>query len=382
MGSDAIIAGIGIHKFGRFPDKSVEDLGKLAVDAALTDAGIKFTDVQAMYLANSGNMYPGIGPKIAFMFGRTTIPVVNIEAACSGGGACLRIAEMAIKQGEYDIVLAVGVEKQPKGFLSPAISGYENWQAMSGLDENPMFWAMRAKKHMHDYGTTLKQFGLVSVKNHKYGALNPNAMYQTPMTLEEVLNSKIVCDPLTLFMFCSPNEGAAAVVLMNEKTAQKYTRKPVYLAACAHRMNPYPELDVGNYAGCNTGNKTVTTIAAEEAYYRANVNPSELSLVELQDTDASAEVIFSEELLLFKPGEGGIAVEKGVTEIGGKLPINPDGGIISKGEPIGASALGQVYELVLQLRGQAGQRQISGAKVGLAHVKGAMGHSCVTICKT
>jgi acetyl-CoA acetyltransferase len=380
MAERAVIAGVGIHKFGRFPEKSVEDLGKFAVEMALKDAGIKFKDVQAMYLANSGSMYPGIGPKTAFMFGRTTIPIVNVEAACSGGGACLRIAEMAIKTGECDIVLAVGVEKQPKGFLSPAISGYENWQAMAGLDENPMFWAARAKKHMHDFGSTVKQFGLVSVKAHKYGALNPNAMYQTPMTLEQILNSKVVCDPLTLYMFCAPNEGAAAVVLMSEKMAKQHTRKPVYLAACAHRMNPYPEIDVGNYEGWAVDKKTVTTIAAEEAYKKAGVSPADISIVELQDTDASGEVIFSEELLLFKPGEGGPAVEKGITEIGGKMPINPDGGIISKGEPVGASALGQIVEIAYQLRGTAGPRQIAGAKVGLAHVKGAMGHSCVTIC--
>jgi acetyl-CoA acetyltransferase len=381
MGNEAVVIGIGIHKFGRFPEKSVEELGKYAVEMALADANIGFKDVQAMFLSNSGNLYPGIGPKVAFMFGRTTIPIVNVEAACAGGGACLRMAQMAIKQGEYDIVLAVGVEKQPRGFLAPAISGYEHWQAMSGLDENPMYWAMKARLHMKKYGTTIEQIAQVSVKNHKNGALNPNAMYQKPMTLEEVLNSRVVCDPLTLYMFCAPNDGAAAVVLASEKVARRYTTKPVFLAACAHRISPYPELDVGGYFGYNTGNKTSTTLAAIEAYEKAGIGPEDVSLAELQDTDASGEIIFSEELLLFKEGEGGPAVSQGLTELDGKLPISTDGGIISKGEPVGASALGQIYEGVLQLRGMAGPRQVKNARVALCHVRGALGHACVTILK-
>jgi len=381
MANEAVITGVGIHKFGRFPDKSVEELGKYAIDMALADAHIEFKDVQAMFLSNSGTIYPGIGPKTAFLFGRTTIPIVNVEAACSGGGACLRMAQMAIKQGEYDIVLAVGVERQPKGFLAPTISGYEPWQALAGLDENPMYWAMDARLHMAKYGTTLEQIAQVSVKNHKNGVLNPNAMYQKATPLEEVLNSRVVCDPLTLLMFCAPNDGAAAVVLCSKKVARKYTKKPVILASCAHRMNPYPEFGVGNYFGYKTGNKAVTTLAAEEAYEKAGIGPEELSFVELQDTDASGEILFSEELLLFKEGEGGPAVSEGVTELGGRLPISTDGGIISKGEPVGASALGQIYEAVVQLRGQAGQRQVANAKVGLAHVRGALGHSCVTILK-
>ncbi len=381
MGTEAIITGVGIHKFGRIADKTVEELGKYAVDMALADAGIEFKDVQAMFLSNSGTIYPGIGPKTAFMFGRTTIPIVNVEAACSGGGACLRMAQMAIGQGEYDIVLAVGVEKQPRGFLAPAVSGYEQWQAMAGLDENPMYWGMDARLHMEKYGTTIEQIGQVSVKNHRMGVLNPNAMYQKAMSLDEILNSRIVCDPLTLLMFCAPNDGAAAVVLMSPKVAKKYTTKPIYLASCAHRINPYPEMAVGTWFGYPTGKKPVTTIAAEEAYQKAGIGPEDLSLVELQDTDASGEIFFSEELLLFKPGEGGPAVTEGITDMGGRLPINPDGGIISKGEPVGASALGQIYEVVLQLRDDAGPRQVAGAKVGLAHVRGALGHSCVTILK-
>ena len=382
MGEKAVIVGVGIHKFGRFPEKSPEELGRDAVAMALEDANIEFKDVQAMFLSNSGTMYPGIGPKTAFMFGRTTIPIVNLEAACSGGGACLRMAQMAIGQGEYDIVLAVGVEKQPRGFLAPAISGYEPWQALSGLDENPMFWALRARRHMKDYGTTLEQIAMVSVKNHRIGALNPNAMYQKPVSLEEVLSSRIVCDPLTLYMFCAPNDGAAAILLCSEKVAKKYSKKTVQLAACAHRLSMYPEMDVGNYYGYKTKDfKEVSMIAAIEAYEKSGVSPEELSFVELQDTDASGEIILSEQLLLCKEGEGGRMVEDGITDLGGKLPISTDGGIISKGEPVGASALGQIYEAVKQLRGEAGPRQVKNAKVGLCHVRGALGHSCVTILK-
>jgi len=380
MGNEAVIIGAGIHPFGRHT-KSAEELARDAVDMALKQAGIEFKDVQAIFLSNSGTIYPGIGPKMAFMFGRTTIPIVNLEAACSGGGACLRMAQLAISQGEYDIVLAVGVEKQPRGFLAPAVSGYEDWQALSGLDENPMYWAMDAQRHMLEYGTTIEQIAQVSVKNHKNGELNPNAMYQKAMSLEEILNSRVVCDPLTLLMFCAPNDGAAAVVLCNPKKASQYTNKPVILAACSHRMNPYPEKNVGNWFSYNTGNKPVTTICAEEAYAKSGIGPENISLAELQDTDATAEIIFSEELLLCKPGEGGKIVSDGTTELTGKLPISTDGGIISKGEPVGASALGQIYEGVVQLRGEAGARQVKGAKTALCHVRGALGHACVTILK-
>ena len=378
MGKAKII-GVGMTKFGRFPDISPEELSMEAIEKALDDAGVEFKDIQAMFLSNSGTMYPGIGPKAALLYGRTTIPVVNVEAACSGGGACLRMAHMAIGQGEYDMVLAVGVEKQPKGFLAPVISGYEDWQAMAGLTQNPMFWAMKARKHMEDYGTTIEQIGMVSVKNHKNGELNPNAMYQKAMTLEEVLNSRVVCDPLTLYMFCAPNDGASAVLLCSEKVAKKYTTKAVTLASCAHRISPYPELDVGNYFGFDTDNKPVTTVAALEAYEKAGIGPEDVSFAELQDTDASGEIMFSEELLLCKVGEGGKLVSDGVTELDGRLPISTDGGIISKGEPVGASALGQIHEAVLQLKGEAGKRQVKNAKVGLCHVKGALGHSCVTL---
>jgi acetyl-CoA acetyltransferase len=381
MANEAVIIGAGIHPFGRWNDKSAEQLAKEAVDMALKDAGVEFKDVQAIFLSNSGTIYPGIGPKMAFMFGRTTIPIVNLEAACSGGGACLRMAQMAIAQGEYDVVLAVGTEKQPRGFLAPAISGYEMWQAMSGLDENPMYWAMDAQRHMNLYGTTIEQIAQVSVKNHKNAVYNPNAMYQKAMSLEEILQSRVVCDPLTLLMFCAPNDGAAAMVLSSQKAAKKYSSKPVTLAACSHRMNPYPESNVGNWYAYDTGNKPVTTICAEEAYEKSGIGPEDLSLAELQDTDATAEIIFSEELLLFKPGEGGPAVWDGVTELDGRLPISTDGGIISKGEPVGASALGQIYEGVVQLRGEAGKRQVKNAKTALCHVRGALGHACVTILK-
>ncbi len=179
----AKIIGVGMTKFGRFPEISPEELAFQAMEMALADAGIPFKDVQTMFLSNSGTIYPGIGPKAALMFGRTTIPIVNVEAACSGGGACLRMASMAIDQGEYDVVLAVGVEKQPKGF-GAAISGYEVAGHGWAHPESGVL-GCEARKHMETYGTTIEQIAQVSVKNHKNGELNPNAMYQKAMTLEE-----------------------------------------------------------------------------------------------------------------------------------------------------------------------------------------------------
>ncbi len=379
MSENAVIAGVGMHPFGRFGDKPYEQIGFEAVDMALKDSNIDFKDIQAAFVSR---MYlPGTaGVRVLSLFGRTSIPIVEIEAACAGSGACLRVGANAIATGEYDVVLAMGVEKMPRGFMEPRVI-YGLWQTYAGIDESPLWWAMNARRHMHDYGTTIEQIAKVAVKNHKNGVHNPNALFRKAMTMEEIMNSPLVADPMRLYMICSPDEGAAATILVSSKVAKKYTTHPITLAACAHRVSMVPMYNVPLSTAYPTGNPPVPTLAAREAYETSGIGPADLDCALVQDTDAFCEIEHCEQLLFCKEGEGGKMIDDGVTEIGGKLPVNFDGGMICRGEPVGASGFGQIYEMCIQLRGEAGPRQVEGAKVGLCQVFGSMGHSTVTILK-
>ncbi len=376
---NAIIAGVGIHPFGRFGDKPYTEIGREAVAMALKDAGMVFKDIQAAFVSR---MYlpATAGVKTLATLGRTAIPIVDVEAACAGGGACLRQATTAIVSGMYDVVLALGVEKMPRGFMDPR-QLYDGWQCYAGLTQNPMYWAMNARRHMHDYGTTIEQIAKIAVKSHKNGVNNPYAMFRKAMTMEEIMNSALVCDPMRLFMICAPDEGAAAIILVNPKIAKKYTRKPLTLAACAHRVSAVPFYNVAGFTACETGNPPITTTAAREAYDKAGLGPEDIDCAEIQDTDAFCELEHYEQLLFCQEGEGSKLVDEGVTEMGGRLPVNMSGGLICKGEPVGASGLGMIFEVCLQLRGESGPRQVDGAKVGLGQAYGSMGHVTVTIVK-
>lgn len=376
---EVCVIGVGIHKFGRFPDKTFIDLGAKATVEALEDAHVGWGQIHAAYCAS---VYSGsaAGANMLAEVGLTGIPIIGVEAACAAGGVALKLGYQAIARGEYDIVLAVGFEKMPRGFIvSPR---FQDWERRMGLGVNPIWMALAAQRHMAEYGITVDQLVKVSVKSHKNGQLNPNAMYQKALTYDEVLNSPMVCDPLRLFMLCTPNEGAAAAVLCSKDKARQYTSKPVMIAASEIRSALYTtDRNLGvHYAG-RVRKPTVIVRVSQAAYEAAGIGPQDLSLVELQDTDAASEIIYSEELGLCKEGEGGRLIDEGATEINGRIPVNASGGLISKGEPVGASALGQIHEIVLQLRGEAGTRQVNKAKTGLSHVYGGGGYSCVTILK-
>jgi len=372
-----MIIGAGCHPCGRFPGKPHTAIGREAVQLALDDAGLEFKDIQAAFCSRVF-LPQCTGLKVLTQFGRTGIPIVDIEAACASSGAALKQACDAILSGRHDIVLVFGVEKVGSGFLPPP--NYAEWQIRMGLCQNPMYWALAARRHMHEYGTTIEQIGRISVKNHKYGALNPLAMYRKEMTLEEILNSKPVCDPMTLYMICAPNEGAAAMVLASEKTARRLGARSITLAAIEHKIGRYPMLNVAAYHQSPVSDYScATTDAALAAYEYAGIGPQDIDVAEVQDTDAFCELEAYEHLGFCKPGEGGRLVDEGATEIGGRIPVNTSGGLISNGEPVGASGLRQVYEMILQLRGEAGARQVQGAKAALTHVYGADGHSAVAI---
>jgi acetyl-CoA acetyltransferase len=376
--SDIVIAGIGIHPFGRF-EASAEEIGAHAAKEALEDAGVAWSDIQQAYLSR---MYlPATsGARILRRLGGTNISIVDIEAACASGGAALRQAILAIRSGEVDTALVLGAEKMPRGFMDPSMI-YTPWQVKMGMSLNPSYWSMRAMRHMHEFGTTDEQIARVAYKNHLNSVHNKNAMYQKKFSMEEILNSRFVCDPIRLLEICAPNDGAAAVVVTTAKKARELGAKAIKILACEHTIAEY-SADFrcpAESMSAKIENTGPTEVTAAKAYERAGISAKDIHCFEVQDTDAFCEIEIYEELGLCGLGEGGHFVESGQADIGGKYPVNMSGGLISKGEPVGASHLGQVVEIVSQLRGNSGERQVDGAKSGLAHVLGAGGNCAVTI---
>jgi acetyl-CoA C-acetyltransferase len=375
------IVGIGLHKFGRFGEKTFQQIGQEAVKIALEDANITWRDVQVAYLS-SQYLPSTASARVLKPLGETGISLVDVEAACASGGVAVREAMNAVQSGFCDLALAVGVEKMPRGFMDP-MANFERWQVQMGLSTNPSYWAMTARRHMHDHGTTELQLAKVAYKNHKNSVDNPYSMYQKEFTIEEIMASPIVCDPIHLLEICAPNEGAGALVLCPWEKAHKYNSKPIAIEACFHTVAMYSSdfrVPIESMSARVT-NPGPAEAASQKAYEAAGIGPEDLDLVELQDTDAFCELLLYEELGLCKVGESGKLIDEGVTEREGRLPVNVSGGLISKGEPVGASHLGQIAEIIWQLRGQAGKRQILNAKVGMAQVLGARGNCCVTILK-
>jgi acetyl-CoA acetyltransferase len=373
--SDVIIRGVGMHPFGRFDGKSAIDMGCDALREALADAAVAWPSVQALYCAH---MYAGTGAghKIAARLGATGIPIVNVENACSSGTAAVVMARNALQSGELDTVAVVGIEKMPRGFMN--MDYFDGWRQQAGHAVNPAQFAFAIRRHMHEYGTTGRQLALVAEKNHAHSVHNERAMYRKPIAAEEILASRLVADPLRLLMLCTPNEGAAAVVLTRRKAAAGDVRLAGHGLLTATRRQPIGE-HMPTDSPLGDAGDSVTRRAAAQAFTRAGLGPADLDVVELQDTDSGTEIIATEELGLCARGEGGPLIESGATRLGGRLPVNPSGGLLSKGEPVGASGLGQVFEIVSQLRGRCGPRQVGDARVGLTHTLGAGGNCCVLI---
>lgn len=376
---EVYVLGVGLHPFGRFGDKDVIEIGREAVINALKDAGLPWQKVGAAYC---GTVFAGpmAGNRVLARVGLTGIPIMNVENACASGGSALRAAYQAIAGGFCDAALAFGMEKMPRGFIAGNPS---DWFAVMGLAVNPQYFALKARWHMANFGTSETQLVQVSVKNHRNGALNPFAMYRKELTFAEIANSPMVNDPLRLLMLCAPNEGGAAVVLSTKEIAKQQTTKLIKLAAAVLDSPLYGTVEVPHISvSARVEAPTVTMTAAREAYEEAGIGPQDLDLVELQDTDSASEIVYSEELGLCERGEGGKLLDEGATEINGRIPVNVSGGLLSKGEPLGASALAQVAEVVWQLRGEAGPRQVKDARVGLTHVYGALGNCAVSVLQT
>jgi len=369
---EVAVIGVGMTKFSKYLGTSLKDLGRIACLAALKDASISPKDIQVGYCGNavSGVMTGQtmvLGQLIMKELGIVGIPITNIENACSSGSSAFREGWIAVAAGLYDVALVVGAEKlyaSDTGKTVQALAGASDVEVEGGLGLiMPGVWAMRAKKHMEKYGTTIDQLAKVSVKNHKNGCLNPNSQYQKECTLEEVHKARMICDPLTV-LHCSPiGDGAAAVVLCSKEKAYRYTTEPIWVAASVLTTGTYDILrDI-------TSNE-LERRAAKEAYEFAGIGPGDISLAEVHDCFTIAEFLRCESLGLCPEGEYGRWVDEGLTEIGGKLPVNPSGGLLAKGHPVGATGVAQVTEVVWHLRGEAGKRQVQNAKVGLTHCSG------------
>lgn len=369
---DVYVLGVGMIKFGRYPDKGVPQLGGEAALLALKDAGMSIKDIELLVCGNLFQANAMVGQRVLQQIGQTGIPVINVSNACATGSTAFREAYIGVASGMYDVAMAVGVEQMGKmGLLGGgARSSGESVEGVLGSGLMPAVFGQAGMEHTRKYGTTIEQFAKISVKNHKHSVHNPLSQYQVEVSLEDVLKARMVAYPNTLYMCCPTGDGAAAAILVSADKIKQYTNRPVKVAASVITSDPYTERDL-TLPDVNT----LTKNAAEQAYEKAGLGPKDLSLVELHDCFATAELLHYENLGLCGEGEGGRVIDEGRTALGGDIPVNASGGLLSKGHPLGATGVANIYELVTQMRGNAGARQVEGAKVGLAHVIG-LGSAC------
>jgi acetyl-CoA acetyltransferase len=380
--NDVAIIGVGLHPFGRFGAKSAIDMGADAIVAALDDAGIGWPDVQ---FAFGGSLEVTNPDAVTRLVGLTGIPFTDVFNACATAASSIQLTADTIRLGKYDIGLAVGMDKHPRGAFTaePAILGLPDWYRETGQFLTTKFFGMKANRYMHEHGISMGTLAKVAAKNYRNGSRNPNAFRRSPLSEEEILNSPMLNYPLTQYMFCAPDEGAAAVVMCRADIAHRYTSTPVYVRACEVRTRRYGAYEVHATFAPIDEDASPTVYASRAAFDAAGIGPEDVDVIQLQDTDAGNEVIHMAETGFCGDGEQEKLVADGATEIGGPMPINTDGGLIANGEPIGASGLRQMHELVRQLRGQAGERQVPGTpRVGFAQVYGAPGTAAATIIST
>ena len=370
---DVAVVGVHMLKFGRYPDKDVVQLASETTIAALKDAGCSINDIE---LVASGNLYQSnamIGQRVMKEIGATGIPVINVANACATGSTAFREAYYSVASGAYDTALAVGSEQMGKMGLLGAGGGGDraySTEGIMGTGLMPGVFGQAGVEHMRKYGTTQEQIAKIAVKNHEHGVLNPHAQYRKETPLEDVLNARVIAWPNTLYMCCPTGDGASAAVLMSAEKAKKYTSKPVWVAASILTSDPYQERNPTMF-----DINTVTRNAAKQAYDTAGIGPEDLDMVELHDCFATAELLHYENLGLCADGEAGKLIDDKETYNGGKIPVNVSGGLLSKGHPLGATGVANITEIVWHLREEAGDRQVKGAKTGLAHVIG-LGSAC------
>ena len=377
--SDAYIVGVGIHPFGRTEGLSGLDQGVHAVRIALADAGIAWKDVQ---FAFGGSDASGGADTMVAQLGLTGIPFINVKNGCATGGSSLIAAASTIRSGESDLGVVVGFDKHPRGAFDPipADWGLPDWYGEAGYMLTTQFFATKTRRYMALNGVSATTLGRVAHKAFENGALAGHAWRRTPVDLETILNSPMVSDPLTKYMFCSPAEGAVALVLASEQKSRELGAPPIRIKAAAMRTRPAGSFEVFAPSIDVERGSSSTHLASRAAFEVAGIGPGDIALAQLQDTEAGAEIMHMAENGFCVDGDQEQWLAEGRTRLGGSLPVNTDGGCIACGEPIGASGLRQVYENVVQLRGAAGKRQVPGApKTAYSHVYGAPGVSAVTI---
>src|ERR1700761_8334330 len=377
--NDVAIIGAGLHPFGRFEGKSAMEMAADAIGLALSDAGVEWKDIQ---FAVGGSWTVANPDAIVGMVGLTGIPFTDVFNACATAASATKACADGIRLGDYDIGIAVGMDKHPRGAFTedPSLVGMPSWYAQNGQYLTTKFFGMKPTRYLHAHGISHETLAKVAAKNFRNGALNPNAFRRKPIPEEQILNSTVLNYPLTQYMFCAPDEGAAAVIMCRADIAHRFTKKPVYVKATEIRTRTFGAYEVHATFAPLDEDPSPTVYAAKAAYEAAGIGPEDVDVAQLQDTDAGAEVIHMAETGLCADGEQEKLVADGATEIHGSIPVNTDGGLIANGEPIGASGLRQMHELVRQLRGEAGDRQVPGnPRVGLAQVYGAPGTASATI---
>ena len=365
---DVAVIGAGMVPFGKYPEKTLAEIAWPAVKQAIDDSGVKKAEIEAAYCGTAlGGMMAG--QRILKTLGITGLPIVNIENACSSSSTAFREAWVAVGAGIYDVVLVIGTEKLTKFGGGTLPLEKEDWEVAHGL-VMPALYAMRARRYMHEYGLTEDQLAKVSVKARAHGVMNPDAQFRKPVTVEEVKSARPVADPMTLFHCCPSGDGAAAVVICAADKARQYTTTPIRVAGS--------EINSGRYM---TGfrdmtSPEITVRGAKQLYEETGIGPDDVDLAEVHDAFAIAELLYYEALGFCAKGEAARLLEDGETSVGGRIPVNPSGGLLSKGHPLGATGLAQCAELVWQLRGKADERQVAGARTALQHNLG-LGGACV-----
>jgi len=361
----ASVIGIGMIPFGKHVTRSIVDMGAEAVHLAIKDAGIKQSQIEACFFSNgfAGRLFGDItvGQNVFWETGINRVPVINIENACTSGSTAFYLGYNMVTSGQAEVVLVAGAEKLYVPELGLLDSGRTELDTQLGMVVIAGF-AMRAIRHMNEYGTTPEQLALVAVKNRRHGQLNPYAQFREAVTLEQVLSSPVIAEPIRRLQCCPNADGASAVIICSDSFARRM-RKPINIRAAVLCTGSYDNPQ--NLTHWETDYRTCRI-----AYERSGVGPEDLNIVECHDPFTIAEILHYEAMGLCKEGEGGRLVEGGATALGGRIPVNVSGGLLSRGHPVGATGIAQIVEIVTHLRGEAGPRQVTGAKVGLAHCMG------------
>ncbi len=372
------IVGVGLHPFGRF-EISAREMGLIAARQALSDAGVSWNDVQ---FSAGGSRDGGHADALVSELGLTGAPFVSVYNGCATGGSALLTASQAIESGAADIALAVGFDKHARGAFgsNPSDYGLPDWYAEGGMMVTTQFFALKLQRYLHDYNLDPRLLAELAAKALRNGSINPNAWRRNPVSADEIAAAPMVNDPLTTYMFCSPSEGGAAIVLASTERAKQLTDRAVELRAIAFRTRRFGTFEVFSPSLSPEITDGATVHAALAAFEMAGIGPDDIDVAQIQDTEAGAELMHLAECGFCEHGEQARLILDGELEIGGRLPVNTDGGLIANGEPIGASGLRQVIECVLQLQGRAGDRQVpNDPRTAFTQVYGAPGISACTV---